>query len=347
MVHGFVDGVARDGWAGVPDAEFARQLRQEAGADLDAILAADDGSRRGIGVAASHTVALSKGRVLTMPPGTPTSCDSFAFHDRGWALGDGEERLAFCAFDRARAFALPSAAWAAQLAEAPAGAFGPLEGARAEAQAALAALGQTSLTAAQSSSPRALELVAFAASLAWAGGDEARYWDERVLPVFSICAADAVPLPTIDAQEAEELDSHCESVLHALVETLPYALPPGGEGALLSQLSPRETLPLAPWTGAEEYTGAMFIIEPTRLLALVRALDGAKLSALLSHFSRAWYRGTRPGQPEGDALVTWRQAKEEEGKADFARFVADWAELRALLEIADANRLDVGILFYT
>jgi hypothetical protein len=345
MVHGFVDGVAQQGWAGEPDAELVRRLRHEAGADLDAIVAADDGSRIGIGIAASHTVALASGRVLAIPRGTPTGFNSFAFHDRGHALGDGEERLAFFAFDRARAFAEPAEAWATRLAMAPAGAVGPLEGARAEAQAELAALGRKSPAEAQLSSPRALEVVAFAAALAWAGGDEASYWDERVLPLFSICSSDVPPTPTIDAQEAEELDG-CESLLHAMVETLPYAAPRDGESTLLTQLSPREILPLTPWSEAQEVTGSIFIVKPTRLSSLVRAFDGTKLNAALTSFSRAWYRAARPGQPEGDAFANWRQVKEEEGKADFERFVAAWAELRALVEIVDANRLDVGLLFY-
>ena len=61
-------------------------------------------------------------------------------------------------------------------------------------------------------------------------------------------------------------------------------------------------------------------------------------------FARAWYRALRPGQPEGDAYKTWRQAKEEEGQKALDRFVADWAELRACLEIAAANQLDVALL---
>jgi hypothetical protein len=104
LVHGFVDGQALPGFAGGPGDEFAGKLRELAGADLGAIVDADDGSRLGIGIAASHTHALVAGRALALPPGTPTALDSFTFHDRGAALADKQERLALFAFDRARAF---------------------------------------------------------------------------------------------------------------------------------------------------------------------------------------------------------------------------------------------------
>jgi hypothetical protein len=346
MVHGFVDGVASKGFAGAPGGEAAAQLVQEVGAGLDAILAADDGSRIGFGVASSRTVAIVKGRVIAVPPGTPTGFNSFAFHDRGAGLDEGQERMALFAFDRARAFAEAGETWAARVGMAPAGAFGPLEGARAEAQAALAALGATSIAEARLPVQRALEVVAFGAALAWAGGEQVSYWDERVLPMFALLSGAEPPTAVIDAAEAEALDDDTEGLLHAMVETLPYAAPPGGEGALLSQLSPSETHPLSPWAAAAEHAGSIFILDAERLLRLVRRLDGPKLNAAVDSFARLWYRAARPGQPEGDALATWRQAKEEEGAADFERFIADWAELRATLEIAAANRLDVALLFY-
>jgi hypothetical protein len=131
------------------------------------------------------------------------------------------------------------------------------------------------------------------------------------------------------------------------VETLPFAAPPDGEGPLLASLSPAELRPL--WPGAragEEHAGALFVLMPERLLSLVRQLDGRRLTAAIEAFGRSWYRALRPGHPEGDAYQGWRRAKDEEGQPDFERFVNDWAELRACLEIAAANRLDVALLFY-
>lgn len=346
MVHGFVDGRPNEGFAGEPGDVFAARLRAEAGIDLDALAAADDGTRLGIGIAASHTVALIRGRALAVPVGTPTGLDSFFFHDRGVAVGEGEERLAWFAFDRERAFAQPGRALAALIAAAPAGALGPLEGARAEALAALEALGARTPAEARLAAPRALELCAFAAALAWAGGDEVRYWDGQVLPLFTICGGETPPAPVLDPSEATDLDDETESMLEAMVETLPFAAPPEGEGPLLTSLAPSELRPLAPWAEGDEHAGAVFALRPERLLSLVRRLDGRRLGAACESFARAWYRALRPGQPEGDAYQTWRRAKEDEGQKDLDRFVGDWAELRACLEVAAANHLDVALLFY-
>lgn len=346
MVHGFVDGKANEGFAGQPGDDFLARLRAEAGADLEAILAADDGTRLGIGVAASHTKALVRGKTLALPVGTPTGLDSFFFHDRGAALDDGEERLAWFAFDRQRAFHQPGKALAEVLQAAPAGALGPLEAAKAEAIEALAALGDRSPADAKLASPRALELCAWAASLAWAGGDEAQYWDERVLPLFALCGTDAPAAPALDKGEADDLEDETESFIEAMVETLPYAAPPDGEGPLIASLSAREVRPLAPWAGAGEHAGAIFALDATRLLALVRQLDGKRLMQAVETFARGWYRAMRPGQPEGDLYDTWRKSKEEEGQKDLERFATDWAELRACLELAAANELDMALLFY-
>jgi len=347
MVHGFVNGTGDEGFAGSPGDDFTSKLREYTGTDLPSLHAADDGSRLGIGVAASNTVALYKQRTLAIPPGTPTGLDSFRFHDRGIAVEDQRERVAFFAFDRKEAFAVEARLWAQRLSGAPANWFGPLEATR---EAVFAELETT--TAGQSVadarlSTRALELVAFGASLAWAGGDELAYWDERVLPLFALCGSDKPAAPVLGPSEAEELDDETESLLEAMVEALPFAAPPDGEGPVLTQLSPAELSPLAPWAQAgEEHAGSIFLLRAERLLSLTRAIDGRRLGNAAETFARAWYRALRPGQPEGDAYKTWRQAKEEEGQMELDRFVADWAELRACLEIAAANRLDVALLIY-
>lgn len=347
LVHGFVDAQAQEGFAGKPDDEFTARLKSEVGFDLPALIEADDGSRLGIGIASSSTVALVQGRELIVPRGTPTALDSFFFHDRGRALEDKQERLAFFAFDRKLAFETAGADLAKRLETAPAGTYNPLEGARAEAVEALAALGSKSPAEAKLQHQRALELAAFAAGLAFAGGDEVEYWNDRVLPAFTICSQPGVPKPVLDAAEAEELDDSTYGILEAMIETLPFPAPPGGESALLSQLSPAEIAPLAPWAAADaEHAGAVFVLRYERLLSMVRALDGKRLSEVAVEFAKSFYRALRPGQPAGDAYETWRVSKEEEGAEDLDRFVNDWAELRACLELAAANGLDVAMLFY-
>jgi hypothetical protein len=347
MVHRFVNGVGDEGFAGAPGDDFAARLRSDAGADLPAIHAADDGTRLGIGVASSNTVALYKQRVLVIPQGTPTGLDSFRFHDRGVGLEDRNERVAFLAFDRKEAFSVEARVWAQRLSGAPAGWFGPLEATREQGFAELETTTAGQSVADARLSTRALELVAFGASLAWAGGDELAYWDERVLPLFALCGHDKPSPPVLEPSEAEELDDETESLLEAMVETLPFAAPPDGEGPVLTQLSPAELQPLAPWAKeGEETAGSIFVLRTERLLSLVRRIDGRRLGNAVETFARAFYRALRPGQPEGDAYKTWRQAKEDEGQEELDRFVADWAELRACLEIAAANRLDVALLIY-
>jgi hypothetical protein len=347
MVHGFVDGKGNEGFAGSPGDDFEARLLKEAGHGLAALHDADDGTRLGIGVASSNTVALYKRRALVVPQGTPTGLDSFRFHDRGNAIDERQDRIAFFAFDRKETFAVEARTWVERLSGAPAGWFGPLEATREAAFAELSTTEVGRSVADARLSARALELVAFGAALAWAGGDELAYWDERVLPLFAICGVEKPAAPVIDNNEAEELDNETESLLEAMCETLPFAAPPDGEGPVLTQLSPAELMPLAPWAQAgEETAGSIFLLRAERLLALVRAVDGRRLGNAAETFARAWYRALRPGQPEGDAYKTWRQAKEEEGSKELDRFVADWAELRACLEIAVANRLDVGLLIY-
>jgi hypothetical protein len=203
-------------------------------------------------------------------------------------------------------------------------------------------LGDQSPEQTQAKDVRALELCALAASRAFASGEARAFWDERVLPMFALAATD----PKIDSSEVEDLDD-CDSILHAIVEVLPYSAPPSGEGSLLHSIADDEIAPLAPWAQAgEEYAGSVFLVKPDRLLQIVRGLDGNKLRELINKFEHAWYRAARPGHPEGDAFETWRKVKAEEGQKDVERFVKNWTELRIVLELAAANQLLVGLLFY-
>jgi len=347
IVHAFVDGQPQEGFAGEPGPAFEEKLRGALAitSSFEEIAAADDGSRLGIGVASTRTVAVVRGAPLAIPAGTPTDFDSFLFHDRGDGLDEGGERLAWLGFDPRVArilYGTPGRELAAGLSTAPAGFFGPLEGLRGPVTEALSQLGDRSPEQADIKDVRALELCAVAASRAFASGEARGYWDERVLPMFSLSSGD----PKIDAAEVEDLDD-CDSIVHAIVDVLPYAAPPSGEGSLLASISDDEIAPLAPWAKpGEEYAGSVFLVKPERLLQIVRGLDGNKLRELIGRFEHAWYRAARPGQPEGDAFETWRRVKAEEGQKDVERFVKDWTELRIVLELAAANQLLVGLLFY-
>lgn len=100
ILHSFDKGAAGEGFVGVPGPEFAERIVARLGCDLDALHAADDQSRVGIGVVASRTGALLPGRALALPIGMPSGLGSFAFHDRAIGNGEDAERCAFLAFDR-------------------------------------------------------------------------------------------------------------------------------------------------------------------------------------------------------------------------------------------------------
>ncbi len=344
LVHLFLDGEPQQGWVGAPGPELESRLKEAFGHSLEEISNADDGTRHGIGVAASRVVALVRGRALAIPPGTPTGLNSFAFHDRGAELGDGT-RVALFAFDEVAAraaFGSPARELAARLSV---GQHGPLGGARDQVVEALTALGERAVTPADAIALRALELCAVDAALVFGGGDRQYFWDHRVLPVFLLASGD----PKFDAEELEELEA-TDSILEAMVDVLPYAAPPDGEGTIVSNLGPGELVPLAPWAeGAEEYTGSIFKLSApaaARVLKLVRGLDGPALTERVERFERAWYQAARGGAPNGDAWDTWRRIKNEDGQKDLERFLVDWTELRLVLELAEANQLAIGILFY-
>jgi hypothetical protein len=344
IVHAFDSGRADPGFIGEPGADFDARLQKALGVTLDALTNADDGTRLGFGVAASRTQALVRGRTLAVPPGTPTNLGSFRFHDRGAELDDERERLAVLAFDgaaaRRRWAETPGRALADALAAAPAHAFGPLAGARDEAVAALRALGDR-MPAGALDDVRAFELVALDEARAFAGGDAVAYWDERVLPLLAL----ASEAPVVSASDLEDLDD-CASVLHALVEVLPFAPLPGGESVLTS-IGAAELGPLAPWARAgDDYAGTLFAVRGERLLDRARALEGARLASLVENLERAWYRAARPGQPEGDAFEAFRRAHADEGATDVDRCLRTLTELRVVLELAAANRYELALLFY-
>ncbi len=346
LLHAFVSGQGQEGVATEPGAAFENKLREAVGSEMEALVKADDGSRVGIGIAASQTVALVGGRVMQVPRGMPTALSSFQFHDRGNGMDDGGERMAFIAFDPEQAqrayFDESGETLRAHLAQAPEGVFGPLESARPEVDEVLGSLGEKTARATGLKHVRAFELCAMASTLAFSGGESLSYWNERVLPMFSLSDQD----PVFDPSEIEDLEEETH-ILRAMVDVLPYSAPPDGEGSMLPMIADREIGPLAPWAREEpEYHGSIFMLKADRLLELVRKLDGQRMGALVERFEKAWYRAVRPGQPEGDALLQWRKAREEEGQKDLNRFGVAWAELRALLELAASNKLTVGMVFY-
>ena len=200
IVHGFADGAPGAGFAGAPGPDFDAKLREalKGPLTLPEISAADDGSRIGIGVASTHTVAIVRGQGLGVPPGTPTGFHSFAFHDAGAGVDEEDERLAFFAFDprfRDMLWTRGGKELAEALDKAPPGFFGPLEPLRSTVPEALRALGEQAPQAAQLTDVRVLELITLAAARVISGSVSGALSDSRSLPSKSGPGAPAKPGP--------------------------------------------------------------------------------------------------------------------------------------------------------
>jgi len=346
IVHPFSDGVPADGFAGEPGSAFEAKLLLAVGrGPLSAITGADDGSRLGIGVASSSTVAEIRGRRLAIPAGMPTDLGSFDFHDGGLGL-DAGTRLCFFAYDRRVAATawekLPATDLAAALKQASPSLFGPLAGLLPAELDALTALGEKTLTDAKAERLRLFELLTLSGALVFSAGESVTHWDERILPLLHLASDDAV----IDADDLDDL-ADCDGVLHAMAEVLPTRSPPGGEGSLLGFLGDEEVGPLAPWAGqGGEYHGSIFTLKAQRLLDAVRALDSRRLGTAVQKLEDAWYHALHSDDATAEGFAEFAQKKDEESQADSARFLRAWAELRVVLELGALNRLDIGLLFY-
>lgn len=343
LVHAFKSGREVEGWLGTPDEVDERTVRY-VGHTVDQLVAADDGSRVHPAIAASSTMAIVRGRPLAVPAGLPIALGTFGFHDSR-TEGEGQDegdRVALVAFDpravRAAWEKTPGAELAARVRSLPDRVVGPLLGAREAVVAELAALGDRSPVAAELRSVRALELVALSESYVFSAGEQVRFVDERMLPLFSLADSD----PPLDEDEAAELEEQ-PSVLAAMVEALPYSSP---EGHMLEQIDDAEVQPLAPWAvpGAE-YVGAMFVLSTERLRPLLGTIDQQGLAFRIDRFYRGWWKAMND-EPWGEEYKAWRAESEKTGAADVERFLALWTEWRVVFELASRNGLTTAMVFY-
>jgi hypothetical protein len=361
LLHAFEDGIEVKSYRGEPNEEFDQIFQELVGHTVDAIVAADDGTRLGFGQAASRTAAITRGRLLLVPTGTPTGLGTFAFHDRGHdrpsnlQITDAEDedekdttRVAFFAFDGGliqQAFGeVPGAQLAQVIGSAPVEVIGPLIELRDAVTAQLTELptapGQATDHPAWHT--HAFELLALAHAGVYAGGDTAKFIDEKLLALLAI--GDATPV--VDADDAEELEA-MPSVVDALIEVLPCPKPPGGYGPLLENLGPEEVGALVPWAKPNEpYDGTVFVIKTERLLPLVRGFDGNKLGQRLERFCRALYTARYGAVGSDEEYLKWRAGQEQKSHKDIERLLTAWAELRIVLELAAVNQLALGLLVY-
>jgi hypothetical protein len=350
IIHGFKAGVGGEGFVGVPGADFATQLQTWLGCDLEALHGADDQTRAGLGVVASRTAALLPGRSLMLPVGMPSALGSFAFHDRAIGSDEQAERCSFFAFDRplVDAIVATSGTQLAKIVEGVVGSGGSMLGEDlfTNVKNVLRSLGEKPLTAAEPAARpdilRAVELLVLSSGRVFAGGDRVDYWDERVLPLLSIGGGE----PVIDADDLETLES-AESSLHALVEIVPSAAPPGGIGTVLEGVADRELSPLVPQLAADGgYAGSILALDPQRITQLLRDLDGDRLSDAVERVEHAWYQKTTSKAAEGEAYDAFRRQRLERGQPDVDRVLRHLSELRIVLEVAAVNDLVVAISFY-
>lgn len=360
LLHAFEDGIEVASYSGEPTDEFAEEFHKLAGHFVDEVVAADDGTRIGFGQAATHSAAIVRGRLLTVPPGTPTGLGSFSFHDRGFdapsnliVTSDDEDeadtaRAALFAFDGNlihQAFGqVPGTQLAQVIGSAPEEVLGPLMELR---DPTTKALGQAKNPPLQSKDhpawhTHAFELLALSHAGVFAGGDTVKFLDQKLLAILSI--GDATPI--VDSDDAEDLES-LPSILDAMIEVLPCPKPPGGYGPLFENIGPDEIGALVPWAQpGQPYDGAVFLLKPDRLLQLARGFDANRLAQRLEKFCRAFYSAKMGDDVNEDAYVAWRSSWEEKSQKDIERLLLAWAEMRVTLEVASQNRLNVGVVVY-
>jgi hypothetical protein len=343
MLHVFVEGQEKtiEAQPGLPGDKFDALVQEQLGCSLEQLHRADDGSRFGIGVAASNTLASIDDLTLKVSPGTPTLLGSFSFHDR--LDGGAGDRMALFAFDEKTLSASTGSKLAERIERRPEGWFGPLEPLRAEAIEKFRALGDRTIESGELREVRWSEVAALASAAVFCRGERVGYWEERILPLT--CLAGKAIEPVFEGEDLDELED-VDSVLHAMVEVLPYPAPPGGEGSLMHSFSDEEVAPLINMAAGGEYAGAVFRVDARRLLDNLRAMGGDWLPEAVSKFEHAWYRALRPGQPEGDAYKQWHHALVEQGEGDVDRCLGVATELRVAIELAAENGLSVALMFY-
>ena len=361
LLHAFEDGIEVASYSGEPNDAFADQFKELVGHTVDELVENDDGTRIGFGQAASRTAALTRGRILLVPAGTPTGLGTFVFHDRGFdrptdAAGgpakdsdDADQtRLSFFAFDGSliqQAFGeVPGPQLAQVIGSAPVEVVGPLIELR---DATTKSLNQLQTPPGQSKDHpswhiHAFELLALSHAGVYAGGETLKFLDQKLLAILSI--GDATPI--VDADDAEELED-LPSVLDAMIEVLPCPKPPGGYGPLLENIGPDEIGALVPWAKpGQPYDGAVFLIKADRILNLVRDFDGNKLGARLEKFCRALYTARYGAISDEKAYLQWRAGQEQKSRTDIERLLLAWAELRIVLEMAAVNQMALGVIVY-
>lgn len=180
-----------------------------------------------------------------------------------------------------------------------------------------------------------VELLALARTGLCTPGNRIAYLDEVALPLLNL--TDDEELPELSAEELSEL-----SLPQAMADQIPYFAP---EGELLDSFSDEELRPLTAELGmdpAEE--GAIWVLDPERILGRLRALNLESMSQRIDDFMHRWWEAAR--DQWGSDQKTWVEQRLATDQSELTAFFTTINELQTLLETAKDNRLVPALLFY-
>jgi len=187
-----------------------------------------------------------------------------------------------------------------------------------------------------------LELMAMVHTWISTPGNRVAYLDEVFFPLLNLNTDG--PMPPLDEDDREQVASL--PLTHAMADIMPYACP---EGEIMESLDDGELTPLAEVLEMDgslngEMEGAVWLLDHTRVLERLRALDPEEMAGKVDAFFRQVWTAEQ-GRWEGDQEA-WLQGRMEMDQTELTAFFNTANELQTLLEVCDLNGLRAGVLFY-
>lgn len=302
-------------------------------------------------VADESTALLLRGRIVKPPNGQLRDGSLHSFHETDITSDGEEDHLALIALEPKALEDL----WTQQPAGQVLGflqmistvrqkVLGPLAHVLNEVGLHIEGGGQLDKPLVEAEHPELLnyEILAMSTAVAYWGGIPVNYFDERLIPLLSICESEINESALADAlPEIEDL-----GLLSAMTEVLPYSAP---EGSLLESFDDTEVAPLAPWAVKDDsYEGTLFLLNTERLLTMLQRFDETQLQSKANAFLQIWAKLRFPpdeGGAEGD-LESWLVEREDLDNNDWQDQVHLLNRLRAILEFSKLNELKPALFFY-
>ena len=187
-----------------------------------------------------------------------------------------------------------------------------------------------------------LELMALVHTWASTPGNRVAYLDEVFFPLLNLNSDG--PLPTLDEDDREQVASL--PLPHAMADLLPYACP---EGEIMESFEDSEFTSLADVLEYsdkldDEADGAVWLLDHSRILERLRALDPDTFTPMVDGFLRQVWTAEQ-GRWEGDQEA-WLTNRVEIDGPELSAFFNTANELQTLIEMCELNGLRVGVLFY-